>query len=70
MVSAQTLLIFGGLALFVFAGGIGISKTAFGQVQTDFKSLTGGISSRVKSISQNRFDGTNNPTDRSGEMIV
>ncbi len=56
MVSAQTILILGGLALFVFAGGIGISKTAFGQVKTDFKSITGGISERVKNISMNNTE--------------
>ena len=56
MVSAQTILILGGLALFVFAGGIGISKTAFGQVKTDFKSITGGISERVKNVSMNNTE--------------
>ncbi len=70
MVSATTLLLFGGLALFVFAGGVGLSKSAFGQVKTDFKMLTGGISSRVKGITNNINDFSNNPSDRAGEMIV
>ncbi|MCH8328851.1 MAG: hypothetical protein IIB81_00485 [Nanoarchaeota archaeon] len=70
MVSAQTILILGGIALFVFAGGVGLSKTAFGQVKTDFKSITGGISSRVKGITNNQKDFSNNPSDRAGELIV
>jgi len=69
MVSATSLLLIGGLALFVFAGGVGLSKTAFGQVQTDFKKITGGISERVKGITNKNMDSTNNPTDRAGEMI-
>ena len=69
MVSAQTILIIGAGLLFVFAGGIGISKQAFGQVQTDFKMITGGISSRVKGITQNKMDVENNPMDKAGEMI-
>ena len=69
MVSAQTILIIGGLAVFVFAGGIGISKTAFGQAQTDLKMITGGISSRVKGITSNKMDVENNPMDKAGEMI-
>lgn len=69
MVSATTILILGGLALFIFAGGVAISKTAFTQVQTDFKMITGGISERVKGITGNKIDTTNNPTDRSGATI-
>ena len=69
MVSAQTILILGGIAVFIVAGGIGISKTAFGQVQTDFKTITGGISSRVKGITSNKLDAENNPMDKAGEMI-
>ena len=70
MVSAQTILILGGLALFVFAGGVGLSKTAFGQARTDLKSITGGISDRVKRISLNKMNTKNNPTDDAGEMII
>jgi len=70
MVSAQTIIIIGGLALFLLAGGIGISKTAFAQVQTDFKSIAGGISSRVKGITQNTMDSSNNPLDKAGNVIV
>jgi len=69
MVSAQTVLILGGLALFVFAGGIGLSKTAFGQAKTDFKSITGGISRRVKDISLNKMNTENNSRDQAGETI-
>ena len=69
MVSAQTILILGGLALFVFAGGVGLSKTAFGQARTDLKSITGGISDRVKRISLNKMNTKNNATDEAGEMI-
>jgi len=69
MVSATTILVIGGLAVFVFAGGVGLSKTAFGQIQTDFKMITGGISSRVKGITQNKMDVENNPMDKAGEMI-
>lgn len=69
MVSASAILLIGGLALFVFAGGVGLSKTAFGQAKTDFKMITGGISSRVKGITQNKLDVENNPTDRSGAVI-
>jgi len=69
MVSAQTILILGGIAVFIFAGGIGLSKTAFGQVQTDFKSITGGISQRVKDISLNKMNTKDNPKDQAGEMI-
>ncbi len=70
MVSANTIIILGGLALFIFAGGVGLSKTAFGQVKTDFKSITGDISARVKGITNNKNDFSNNPSDRAGEMIV
>jgi len=69
MVSAQTILILGGLALFIFAGGVGLSKTAFGQARTDLKSITGGISDRVKRISLNKMNTKNNATDEAGEMI-
>ena len=69
MVSAQTILILGGAILFVIAGGVGISKQAFGQVQTDFKMLSGGISERVKGITSNKMDVENNPMDKAGEMI-
>jgi len=69
MVSASAILLIGGFALFVFAGGVGLSKTAFSQVQTDFKKITGGISERVKGITQNKLDVENNPTDRSGATI-
>jgi len=69
MVSATTLLLIGGLALFVVAGGVGLSKTAFGQVKTDFKMLSGGITERVKGISSKKIDSTNNPMDRAGETI-
>jgi len=69
MVSAQTLLIIGGLALFVIAGGVGLSKTAFGQAKADLKNITGDISSRVKRITQNKMDVSNNSTDKAGETI-
>jgi len=69
MVSLQTILLLGGLALFVFAGGIGLSKTAFGQARTDLKSISGGISQRVKNISLNKMDSSNNSTDGAGETI-
>ena len=69
MVSAQTILILGALGLFVFAGGIGLSKTAFAQAKTDLKNISGDISSRVKRITQNKMDVSNNPTDRAGETI-
>ena len=69
MVSAQTILILGGLALFIFAGGVGLSRTAFGQARTDFKSITGGISDRVKRISLNKMNTKNNAVDDAGEMI-
>jgi len=69
MVSAQTILILGGIALFVFAGGIGISKTAFAQARTDLKSISGGISERVKNITLNKMNSSDNSTDRAGEMI-
>jgi len=69
MVAFQTILILGGIGLFVFAGGVGLSKTAFGQIKTDFKSISGGISERVKNISLNKMDSSNNPTDGAGETI-
>ena len=69
MVSASAIILIGGLALFVFAGGVGLSKTAFGQVKTDFKMITGGISERVKGITNKNIDTTTNPMDRAGEMI-
>jgi len=69
MVSAQTILILGGIGLFIFAGGVGLSRTAFGQVKTDFKSISGGISERVKRISLNQMNSADNPMDRSGETI-
>jgi len=69
MVSAQTILILGGLALFLFAGGIGISKTAFAQARTDLSTLTGGISERVKNISLNKMNTSNNSRDQAGETI-
>ena len=69
MVSAQTILILGGLALFLFAGGIGISKTAFAQARTDLQTISGGISERVKKISLNKMNTSNNSRDQAGEMI-
>jgi len=69
MVSAQTVIILGGLVLFVLAGGIGLSKTAFAQAQTDLKMLTGGITERVKRISLNKMNTSNNSRDKAGEII-
>jgi len=69
MVSAQTILILGAFGLFILAGGIGISKTAFGQVRTDLKTLTGGISERVKNISLNNMNTSHNSRDQAGETI-
>jgi len=69
MVSAQTILILGGLALFLFAGGIGISKTAFAQARTDLATISGGISKRVKNISLNTMNSSDNSMDRAGETI-
>ncbi len=73
MVSANTILILGGIALFIFAGGVGLSKTAFGQIGTDINKIKSGISGNQTVINlSERFKKSreNNPTDRSGEMIV
>ncbi len=73
MVSAQTILILGGLALFVVAGGVGISQNAFGQAKTDFTRIKGNISGNETVINlSERFKKArqNNPTDKAGEMIV
>ncbi len=73
MVSAQTILILGGVALFIFAGGVGLSTQAFGQVKTDFTKIKSGISKNdtiVNAVNRFRSSRENNPTDKAGEMIV
>ena len=52
MVSATTILIIGGIGIFALAGGIGLSKQAFAQVQTDFSSIKSGVSERVTNVKQ------------------
>jgi hypothetical protein len=69
MVSISAIILIGGLALFVLAGGVGISKVALGQIKTDFSMITGGISERVKGITGNKIDTQTNPMDKAGEMI-
>lgn len=50
MVSAQTILIISGLALFLVAGGGALVSPAFAQVKSDFGNIKGGVTEQVKSI--------------------
>jgi len=71
--SAKNIIIIGGVLLFVFAGGIGLSQTAFAQAKTDFTKVKGDISKNERVIDLvDRFKSRRdqNPTDKAGEMIV
>ncbi len=72
MVSAKTIIILGGLALFFVAGGVGISKSAFGQASTDLKALTGNITQNttIRNVLDNfQKRRADMATDKAGETI-
>jgi len=50
MVSTKTIFVILAIGAFVLAGGIGISKSAFAQFQTDFQSVKVGLTEQVKNI--------------------
>jgi len=50
MVSAQTILIVLAVGAFALAGGVGITKQAFAQFQTDFQTVKVGLTEQVKNI--------------------
>ena len=74
MPSTTNLILIGGVLLFVFAGGVGLSKSAFAQGKEDFTRITGGFSKRFNEVIANNEEKKRleklNPTDRAGEMIV
>ncbi len=72
MVSATTIILLGGLALFVFAGGVGVSRSAFAQAKSDFSKIRSGVQDNelvVNTIDRFVMQTKNNPKDKAGEMI-
>ena len=73
MVSAQNLLIIGGIILFLVAGGGSLIAPAFAQAKSDIGKIRGGVSENVKniklSLQKNGNSMDNNSRDRAGEMI-
>jgi len=69
MVSAQTLLIVGGIVLFLVAGGGALLAPALATARKDLSKLKTGITELSKRNEQDKMNISNNPMDRAGEMI-